>query len=80
MEMTIQAEFAALVPVLVGILAALKSAGFETRYIPALALLAGILLGGFLTSWNPIEMIIVGGGIGLSAIGAHSGIKNTLEK
>lgn len=80
MDITLQAEYAALVPVIVAILSALKSAGFPTRYIPALAISAGILIGLFLSKWDIVNGLIIGGAIGLSAIGAHSGIKNTLKK
>ena len=80
MEIVLDPQFAALVPVLVAFLAALKSSGFNPRYIPLLALSAGILFGGLLTEWELINTIIIGGGIGLSAIGAHSGVKNTLKK
>lgn len=80
MDITLQAEYAALVPVLVAMLSALKAAGFPTRYIPTLALSAGILIGLFLSKWDIINGLIIGGAIGLSAIGTHSGIKNTLKK
>jgi hypothetical protein len=73
-------QYLALVPVLVGLLAALKTAGFEPRYIPTLAISAGLILGGFLSDWDLIQTVVIGGGIGLSAVGAHSGVKNTLKK
>jgi len=80
MDITLQAEYAALVPVLVGMLMALKTAGLPTRYIPTLALSAGILIGLFLSKWDIVNGLMIGGGIGLSAIGAHSGFKNTFQK
>lgn len=76
----IDPQYLALVPVLVGILAALKTAGFEPRYIPTLAICAGLIFGGFLSNWDLMQTIVIGGGIGLSAVGAHSGVKNTLKK
>jgi len=78
--MTIDAQYLAIVPVLVGILAAMKQAGFEPRYIPTLAILSGILIGLMLKRWDVLEGITLGGAIGLAAIGAHSGVKNTLKK
>jgi len=80
MEIALDPRYLALVPVLVGLLAALKQAGFDPRYIPTLAILSGLLIGLMLNNWSIYEGIVVGGGIGLSAIGAHSGIKNTLKK
>lgn len=76
----IDPQYVALVPVLIGLLAAMKQAGFNTRYIPLLAIGAGFVMGGFLTAWEPMQTLIIGGGLGLSAIGAHSGVKNTLKK
>jgi len=73
-------QFVVLVPVLIGLLAALKQAGFEPRFIPILAIGAGFIMGGFLSGWEPIQTLVIGGGLGLSAIGAHSGVKNTLKK
>jgi hypothetical protein len=79
-SVVIDPQYVALVPVLIGLLAAMKQAGFNSRYIPILAIGAGFIIGGFLTYWDPIQTIIIGGGLGLSAIGAHSGVKNTLKK
>ena len=79
-SIVIDPQFVAIVPVLIGLLAALKQAGFNSRYIPLLAIGAGFIIGGFLTYWNPMQTIIIGGGLGLSAIGMHSGVKNTLKK
>ena len=80
MEIIVDPRYITIVPVLIGLLAALKQAGFNTRYIPILAIGAGFIIGGFLTYWEPMQTIIIGGGLGLSAIGAHSGVKNTLKK
>jgi asparagine N-glycosylation enzyme membrane subunit Stt3 len=79
-SIAIDPQFVAIVPVLIGLLAALKQAGFNSRYIPILAIAAGLIIGGFLTYWNPMQTLIIGGGLGLSSIGAHSGVKNTLKK
>lgn len=80
MDIILDPQYFAIVPVLIAMLSALKSAGIAPRYIPTLAIAAGLLIGGFIANWEIIEMITIGGGIGLTAIGAHSGIKNTLKK
>ncbi len=78
--MEINPQYAALLPVLIGLLQALKTAGFNPRYIPTLSISAGVLIGLFLYNFDPIQGVTFGGALGLAAIGAHSGIKNTLKK
>lgn len=80
MEIAIDPRYLTIIPILVGLLSALKTAGFNPRYIPTLAIFAGILIGLMITNFSLYEGFVIGGGIGLSAIGVHSGVKNTIKK
>lgn len=81
MEILLDPRYAAIVPVIVAMLGVIKSAQIiPNRFLPLLALLAGLIIGGFIANGDVIEWLIIGGGLGASAIGVHSGIKNTLDK
>ncbi len=81
MDIILDPRYAAIVPVIVAFLGVIKSSGIiPNRFLPLLALLAGLIIGGFLAKGDIIEWLIIGGGLGASAIGVHSGIKNTLQK
>ena len=81
MEIVLDPKYITLVPVLVGLLSAVKSSGLiPSRFIPLLAIIAGLTFGFFIADGDIYEALVIGGGLALSAIGAHSGIKNTLQK
>ena len=69
-----------LIPVLIGILEAIKRSGFNSKFIPILSIIIGIIFGIFYSGFNIKEGIITGIYIGLSAVGLYSGTKNTIEK
>lgn len=75
---------AAQVAMIIGIAEVFKKVGFPIRFIPILDVAFGLLSGIFVYGWylgNGIPAgIIIGLGIGLSACGTFSGIKNLFEK
>lgn len=75
----IEPQFAVFVPLLIGFLAAIKQAGFNTRYIPLFSITAGLIIGLFIFREDIKSGVIFGLTIGLSAIGTHSGLKNTFR-
>ncbi len=78
--MELQPEFAVFIPILVTMLGILKGVGLPARYIPILSVLSGLSIGFGLISNDIKGSLITGLLIGLSAIGTHSGIKNTIKK
>lgn len=71
----------ALLPVVVALVGLIRKMGLPARWQPAAALVLG-LLGGFvyIAPEDPRQAVLVGLVMGLSAIGAYSGVKNTIEK
>jgi hypothetical protein len=71
----------ALVPLIMAIIGLMKKNGVPTKWLPLISLVLG-LGGGFvyIAPNDPKEAVIVGLVMGLSAIGAHSGLKNSVEK
>lgn len=65
-----------LVPVLIGILEAIKRAGFNSKFIPLLSIILGIGMGIAFTGFELKAGIMTGLFIGLSAVGLYSGVKN----
>lgn len=79
-QIVIDPQFLTLVPVLIGLLAALKHSGFPNRYIPLMALLAGLIISLFITGGDIYKALVMGAGLAFSAVGTHSSFKNTLKK
>lgn len=71
----------ALVPIIVALVGLAAKAGVGPRFLPAVALVLG-LVGGFvyLAPEDPKKAALIGIVMGLSAIGAYSGVKNTIER
>jgi L-cystine uptake protein TcyP (sodium:dicarboxylate symporter family) len=69
-----------LIPVLIGILEAIKRSGFNSKFIPILSIIIGIVFGIFYSGFNIKEGIITGIYIGLSAVGLYSGTKSVIEE
>lgn len=65
-----------LVPVLIGVLEAIKRAGFNPKFIPVLSIVLGIGFGVVFSGFELKEGITAGLFIGLSAVGLYSGVKN----
>ena len=72
-------RYISIVPVLIGLLYGLQVAGMPKRFIPIMALVAGLIIGIVIAEGDIIEGLIIGGGLAVSAIGTHSGIKNTIK-
>lgn len=68
-----------LVPILIGILEAIKRSGFNSKLIPVLSILLGVLLGIVFTGFDVKEGIMAGLYIGLSAVGLYSGYKSVVQ-
>lgn len=69
-----------LIPILVGILEAIKKADFiNTKYMPLISIVLGIGIGIVFTEFAIKDGIIAGLFIGLSAVGLFSGQKNIRE-
>lgn len=79
--MEFQAYDIALLPVVVALVGVFRRIGLPARWQPAAALVLG-LLGGFvyIAPEDPRQAVLVGLVMGLSAIGAYSGVKNTIER
>lgn len=69
-----------LVPILVGVLEVIKKTElFNSKFIPVLSLVLGVLLGIIFTGFNVQDGVIAGLFIGLSAVGLYSGTTNVIE-
>jgi len=79
--MEFQAYDIALIPLIVALVGIIQRFGVGARLLPGVALLLG-LAGGFIyvAPTDPRQAVLVGLVMGLSAIGAYSGVKNTVEK
>lgn len=66
-----------LIPILVGVLEAIKKTGFNSKFIPTLSILLGVLIGVVYSGFDLKEGILAGVFIGLSAVGLYSGVKHT---
>lgn len=69
--------------IIIGIAEVIKRLGLDSKYIPlidlALGLIAGISIYTAHLGYAPIEGIVVGIALGLSACGTFSGIKNLTQ-
>ena len=71
-------QFVILVPVVLGLVEAVKQAGMPSRYAPILALSLGVA-GTFLMSGDYAGASVIQGLIvGLSAVGLWSGVKSSI--
>ena len=66
-----------LIPILIGVLEAIKRTGFNSKFIPALSIILGILIGIVYSGFELKEGVLSGVFIGLSAVGLYSGVKYT---
>lgn len=71
----------ALVPVIMAVVEVVGRLGAPRRILPAVALVLG-LVGGFvyIAPGDTAQAVLIGLVMGLSAIGAYSGVKNTVER
>jgi hypothetical protein len=71
----------AIIPLIIALVKLFRTVGIPSRWLPAFALVTGLLAGIFYVSPNDLKGgIIVGLWLGLGAIGLHSGVKNTVQK
>lgn len=70
--------------IIIGIAEVVKRMGLESKWIPLVDLGLGLIAGiGIYTAhlgYAPIEGIVLGIALGLSACGLFSGVKNVIEK
>ncbi len=79
--MEFQAYDIALIPVVVALVGVISTLGVPPKYLPIISIIIGLLIGVFYVSPGvPQQAILSGIVIGLSAIGAHSGVKNVIVK
>lgn len=70
----------ALVPLLIGILEAIKKLGVNPKYVPIISMIIGVSAGIIMFGQEDVVAgVILGLAISLSAVGLYSGTKNTLE-
>lgn len=70
-----------IIPFILGIVELFKKAGVSKRFLPFIALIAGIAIGVVYVAdidWK--QGVLIGAMLGLSASGLYSGTKNTMEK
>jgi hypothetical protein len=79
--MDFQAYNITLIPVIVALVGVIGKMGVSPRFLPAAALALG-LAGGFvyIAPDDPKKAVLAGLIMGLSSIGAYSGVKNTIKK
>jgi len=68
-----------LIPILIGLLKAIKQTGFNSKFIPILSIVLGVLIGVFYSGFDIREGAILGVYIGLSAVGLYSGSKAVVK-
>lgn len=72
------------VAVIMALAELVKRLGLDNRFIPlvdlALGVLSGVLIYVIYLGMHPIEGIVIGTALGLSACGLFSGVKNVSEK
>lgn len=73
------------VPLIVGLVAAIRQVGLPDRFAPVASLVFGVLLGlagtfmaNAMTPQGIVQGVIVGLGLGLAASGAYSATKTTI--
>ena len=73
------------VPLIIGILEVFKRIGIESKFVPAIALMLGIISGFAINGFDIsnteiiINSVYTGIALGLSSVGLYSGTKNTIE-
>ncbi|WP_199620656.1 hypothetical protein [Paenibacillus alkalitolerans] len=78
--MEFQAYDIALVPIIVGLVGVARTAGLPARWLPLLAVVLGLVSGFvYIAPDEPQKAVLSGVVMGLSAIGAWSGTKNTIQ-
>ena len=71
----------AVVPVIVALVAIIGQFGVPPRWLPAAALILGLAAGFvYIAPEDPKKAVLTGIVMGLAAIGAWSGTKNTIQK
>lgn len=81
MNLDFTAYDVALVPVIVALVSLFRGFGVPPRWLPAVALAIGLIAGFvYIAPDDPRKAVLVGIVMGLAAIGAWSGVKNTVEK
>lgn len=79
MDILLTPTMLAAIPVLVGVVQVIKTAGLPDRWAPAISLVLGLGVG-LLAGGTPLVVVLGGLVIGLSASGMYSGAKATFSK
>ncbi|HEY8342049.1 MAG TPA: hypothetical protein VIK75_03435 [Calditerricola sp.] len=78
--MTFQVWDLILIPVIMGIVGLLRLFGLSAHWAPIAAVVLGLIAGFlYLAPGDALAAIVLGALYGVSAIGLHSGIKNTWQ-
>jgi hypothetical protein len=79
--MEFQSYDIALIPLVIAIVEIISRAGMPNKYLPICSILFGLAAGVFYVAPDNIPQAVLSGiVIGLSAVGAYSGVKNTVVK
>lgn len=77
--MDITTQFLIAVPIVLGVVQAIKVAGLPTKWAPLTSIVLGIVAASVIGGWSFSGTIVVQGVIaGLSAAGLWSGVKTTI--
>lgn len=78
--MTFQLWDLILIPVIMGAVGLLRLLGLSAHWAPITAIVLGLIAGFlYLAPGNALAAIVFGVKYGFSAIGLHSGVKNTVQ-
>ncbi len=78
MEISLSPLLVGAIPVVLGVVSAVKKVGLSTKWAPLFSIFIGLVLSYFVGG-SPIEIILQGLIVGLSASGLYSGTKTTLQ-
>ena len=67
-------QFGVLIPVIMALVKAIKMTGLQSRFLPVVAVILGVLAGYFYIGQTTIG-VLMGIVAGLSAVGLHGGVK-----
>lgn len=72
-------QFALIGALVLALVEVAKKAGLKSRYAPALAVIIGLVLAGFISGWTVSSLINIGLVSALSAMGLYAGGRKTIE-
>lgn len=79
--MEFQAYDVAIIPIIIAVVQLVAKSGVPNRFLPLVSLALGLVSGFiYIAPDDPKKAVLVGLVMGLSAVGAYSGVKNTMQK